>query len=75
MTRKSESIKNEYPDRIVWRNKKGLFHQYDGPAIIHHSGLKEWYCNGKRHRLNGPAREWPSGFKSWWVNGAPLAVY
>ena len=45
------------------------YHRLDGPAIIHASGTKEWYVDGKRHRIDGPAVEDSNGTKSWWVKG------
>jgi hypothetical protein len=30
-----------------WR-KDGMYHRNDGPAIIHESGNKIWWSNGKR---------------------------
>ena len=57
-----------------WKNKKGLFHRDDGPAIIHPNGTEEWYRNGKIHRRDGPAvvRPYEKQFGTkyeWWYNG------
>jgi len=53
-----------------YRNESGQYHREDGPAIIHNSGSKEWFINGKLHREGGlPAVEWYNGDKSWWING------
>ena len=46
-----------------------LIHKEDGPAIIHNSGNKEWYIEGRRHRINRSAIEFSNGTKSWFLNG------
>jgi hypothetical protein len=51
------------------RNKQGLLHCEDGPALEFADGQKEWLLNGKYHREDGPAVENVSGYKEWWVNG------
>ncbi len=63
------SIKKEYSNSIVYKNKQGKYHREDGPAIEHNNGTKSWFINGKRHRGDGPAREWSIGTKEWWING------
>lgn len=50
-----------------YRNKFGVLHREDGPAIIHPDGYKAWYRYGKRHREDGPAVEHPNGEKQWWL--------
>ena len=52
-----------------WKNKKGLLHRINGPAMEYSSGSKHWYKDGKRHRLNGPAVEYIGGHKEWYQNG------
>jgi hypothetical protein len=54
---------------IFWRNKEGLLHRLDGPAVEYTSGAKEWFQNGKIHRLDGPAIEGADGRKLWYQNG------
>jgi hypothetical protein len=50
-----------------WRNKEGLLHRLDGPAIEWSDGTQMWFINGQRHRFDGPAVEWWDGRKFWWV--------
>ena len=40
---------------IYYFNYEGERHNTHGPAIIHSSGTKMWFVNGKKHRYNGPA--------------------
>lgn len=61
---------------IIWKNKKGLLHRIDGPAIEGSDGNKYWYRNGKLHRLDGPAIDYNKNkncsYKicdSWYKNG------
>ena len=56
-------------NRIEWRNKDGLAHRLDGPAIEWGNGTREWHINGKRHRLDGPAVKYLSGDSFWYQNG------
>jgi hypothetical protein len=58
----------DFIGNIFWRNKEGLLHRLDGPAMEYIGGEKEWYQNGKLHRLDGPAIEYPSGYKVWYKN-------
>lgn len=51
-----------------YRNKDGLLHRDDGPAVEHPDGSKEWWVHGKRHREGGPAIEWSDGSKYWYIN-------
>ena len=53
----------------IWKNKRGLRHRLDGPAVICNHGTKEWWQNGELHRLDGPAKQWPSGKKEWYKSG------
>ena len=53
----------------VWRNKQGLFHRLEGPAIEGTDGHKQWWINGKLHRLDGPAIEYAGGIKFWYIDG------
>jgi len=52
-----------------WRNKKGVFHRKNAPAVEYNNGNKEWYINGQLHREDGPAIIMVNGDKEWWVNG------
>ena len=52
-----------------WRNKNGVFHRLDGPAVEPSNGDKQWYLNGVLHREGGPAIERSDGSKEWWLNG------
>lgn len=40
---------------IYYFDEEGERHNTHGPAIIHSSGTKLWFVNGKKHRYNGPA--------------------
>jgi hypothetical protein len=52
-----------------WKNKTGLWHRLDGPAIERHAdGSKYWYQDGVLHRLDGPAVERDLR-KEWWFCG------
>jgi hypothetical protein len=55
--------------RKTWRNKNGLLHRLDGPALERSYGSKEWYQNGCLHRLDGPAIECANGDKFWYKEG------
>ena len=51
-------IKYEYSrGHVRYKNKEGLYHREDGPAIIggKFGDEKYWYFNGKLHREDGPA--------------------
>jgi hypothetical protein len=52
-----------------WRNKEGLFHRENGPAIEYENGNKFWYKEGKLHREGGPACEYSNGDKEYFLNG------
>ncbi len=55
---------------IFYYNKKGKYHNDNGPAVIWTNGDKEWYMNGIRHRIDGPAIEWEiECYVEWWFNG------
>ena len=64
-----KSIKYELADRIEWKNKEGMLHRLDGPALEFDNGSREWWVGGKRHRGDGPAIEWGDGHKEWYLNG------
>ena len=51
-----------------WKNKRGLWHRLDGPAIERPDGSKYWYQDGVLHRLDGPAVERDLR-KEWWFCG------
>ena len=55
--------------RKTWKNKNGLLHRLDGPAVEWNDGTKEWWQNGSLHRLDGPAYENINGAKQWYQNG------
>jgi hypothetical protein len=63
------SIRQEYPDRVEYRNDLGYLHRIDGPAIEYSSGTKFWYLNHQLHRIDGPAIEYADGDKEYWLNG------
>jgi len=52
----------------TWKNKKGLLHRLDGPAVEQEDGTKAWFQNGKLHREDGPAAIHFYGTKEWWLN-------
>jgi len=52
-----------------WKNKEGLLHRLDGPAIEWSGGGKRWYQNGLIHRLDGPAYTNNAGYKEWSFRG------
>jgi hypothetical protein len=62
------SIKEEFVNRIEYRNEQGKLHREGGPAIEYHDGTKSWYINGQWHREDGPSFEWRDGTKSWYLN-------
>ena len=54
-----------------WKNKEGLLHRLDGPALEWPGGGgKRWYENGLLHRLDGPAYTTNSGYKQWRFRGS-----
>ena len=65
----NEGVKHLIDNGEIWENASGDLHRLNGPAVIFHNGVNEWWVNGKRHRLNGPAVEFPNGDKQWFVNG------
>lgn len=56
-------------DDKIWRNKNGLCHREDGPAIECANGTKFWYKNGLKHREDGPAIERVNETKEWYKEG------
>ncbi len=58
----------------IWRNKHGLYHKIDGPAIEHANGDTLWYQNSRLHRTDGPAIEEVNnnGYKEWWIKSIKL---
>jgi hypothetical protein len=61
--------KEEYSNRIEYRNERGYLHRTDGPAIEYHDGTKSWYINGKLYREDGPAIVWNDGTREWYLYG------
>jgi hypothetical protein len=53
----------------MWKNKEGLYHRENGPAVENINGDKEWYVNGQLHREDGPACEYANGDNLWYING------
>jgi len=49
------------PQKVEYRDSKGLLHNSSGPALIMPNGDKYWFKHGKRHREDGPAVEWHDG--------------
>lgn len=41
------------------RNKEGLLHCLEGPAVELEDGYRAWYKEGKLHRIGGPALTQP----------------
>jgi hypothetical protein len=39
----------------------------DLPAVLHPSGLSEWYMGGKRHRETDAAIIYPDGYKEYYL--------
>ncbi len=64
-----KSIKKEYSNRIVYKNKQGYLHREYKPAREWNNGDKEWFNNGKLHREDGPALVYGDGSKEWYLNG------
>lgn len=52
-----------------WYDAPGHLHRSDGPAVVCHTGTKQWWMNGRLHRLDGPAIEWADGQKEWFIDG------
>lgn len=58
------------PDGRVRHYLNDLLHSFgDDPAVIHASGTKEYYREGKRHRIVGPAVIHANGDLEYWVDG------
>jgi hypothetical protein len=53
----------------VVRDRNGLFHRDDGPALVHPDGAQYWCQNGLFHRDDGPAVVHPDGRQEWWRAG------
>jgi len=49
--------------------KDNILHAIGIPAVIHPSGVKEWWKNNKKHNSSGPAVVFEDGGMEWWVNG------
>ena len=66
----SESIMetDEYGNNR-WKNKEGILHRLDGPALEWSGGGKRWYENGLLHRLDGPAAIFFNGHIEWRTEG------
>jgi hypothetical protein len=65
-------VRTENDEVIEWKNKDGLLHREDGPAIEYADGTKVWYLNGEFHREDGPTIEYVSGHKEWYLNGKQI---
>ena len=50
---------------VRYRNRDGLLHREDGPAVERSNGSREWYRGGKLHRGDGPAVEYADGDRFW----------
>jgi len=60
--------------QIARRDKNGLLHCVDGPALIYPKDKVmgngyEYYIHGNRHRENGPAVVWGNGHREYWIDG------
>ena len=51
-----------------WRNKEGLYHRINGPAVEANNGAKIWFLHGQLHRTDGSAEECSNGTKQWFLN-------
>ena len=51
------------------KNKNGMYHRDNGPAVIYATGVKVWYKHGNGHRIDGPAIESPQYKNLWYING------
>jgi hypothetical protein len=55
--------------RYEIRDRNGLRHRDDGPAVIYPNGTQCWYRDGNLHRDDGPAVIYPHGTQYWYLNG------
>ena len=54
---------------VRYRNRDGLLHREDDPAVEYADGSREWYRGGKLHREDGPAVEYADGSREWYLHG------
>ncbi len=54
---------------ISYKNKIGLYHRLDGPAVVYENGTELWFKNGILHRENGPAAIYSNGLRIWYIDG------
>lgn len=52
-----------------WRDKRGLLHRTDGPALIMTDGSEQWHLHGEVHREDGPALTGSYGYQAWCQHG------
>jgi hypothetical protein len=57
---------------VKWYNEYNELHNTYDAAIIHASGKREYYINGKRHKEYGPAVVKPNGKDEYWLYGKQL---
>lgn len=58
---------------VRYRNRDGLLHREDGPAVEYADGSREWFLDGQRHREDGPAIEYHDGTHEWYLDGKLLS--
>lgn len=58
---------------VRYRNRDGLLHREDGPAVERSNGSREWFLDGQRHREDGPAIEYHDGTHEWYLDGKLLS--
>ena len=58
---------------VRYRNRDGLLHREDGPAVEYADGSREWFLDGQRHREDGPAIEYHDGTHKWYLDGKLLS--
>jgi hypothetical protein len=65
------SYRKEINSNVTWRNKDGILHREDGPAIELTDRRKQRYRNNRLHRIDGPAVEYPknSHLNSYYLEG------
>jgi len=61
-------VEMDFEGTIFYLNKKGEFHNLNGPAIEYKDGSKIYRVNGELHRIDGPAVERTHGGKEYWIN-------
>lgn len=60
------------PNTVYFKNKNGLFHRVEGPAVKL-KNEERWYYNGFLHREDGPALNEYGGRKGYYLNGQEIS--